>query len=370
MNKRITVHVGLDVHKESIEIALADGGSGGEVRHYGRIGGDLASLDRAVRQLGGLARSLIFTYEAGPCGYAIYRHLLAQGYACQVVVPSMTPRYPGERIKTDRRDCLKLARLARAGELTIVRVPDAQDEAIRDLVRARADAVRNQRDARHRLKALLLRQEIRYVGKTAWTPAHERWLAKVKLPHPAQQIVFQEYVDNVRDSTRRIERLTHSLHEAVAQWRWPPVVQALQALRGVQRVNAATLVAEIGDIERFAHPRQLMAYLGLVPGEHSSGSHRRQGSITKTGNAHARCALIEAAWQYRLPARITPIIARRQEPVSEAVRALAWKAQQRLCSRYRRLNARQLHKNKIVTALARELTGFVWAIVREVRASP
>ena len=369
MHQRSTIHVGLDVHKDSIEIALADGTQGGEVRHYGRIGGDLASLDRAVRQLGGSARSLIFTYEAGPCGYAIYRHLIAQGHACQVVAPSLTPRRPGERIKTDRRDCIKLARLARAGELTTVRVPDAQDEAIRDLVRARADAVRNQRDARHRLKALLLRQEIRYVGKTAWTPAHERWLATVKLPHPAQQIVFQEYLDSVRQSSQRIVRLTQSLHDAVMQWRWQPVVQALQALRGVQLVNAATLVAEIGDIQRFAHPRQLMAYLGLVPGEHSSGAHRRQGSITKTGNAHARVALIEAAWQYRLPARITPIIAKRQQGVQEPIRALAWKAQQRLCGRYRKLAARQLHKNKIVTALARELTGFVWAIVREVHAS-
>jgi len=368
MHKRITVHVGLDVHKDSIEIALADGTQEGEVRHYGRIGGDLASLDRAVRQLGGAQRSLVFSYEAGPCGYAIYRHLTAQGHVCHVVAPSMTPRRPGERIKTDRRDCIKLARLARAGELTIVRVPDAQDEAIRDLVRARSDAVRNQRDARHRLKALLLRHEIRYAGKTAWTPAHERWLATVKLAHAAQQIVFQEYVDGVRESTQRIARLTQSLHDAVADWRWQGVVQALQSLRGIQLVNAATLVAEIGDIERFAHPRQLMAYLGLVPGEHSSGSHRRQGSITKTGNAHARCALIEAAWQYRLPARITPIIAKRQEHVSEPIRALAWKAQQRLCHRYRRLAARQLHKNKIVTALARELSGFVWAIVREARA--
>ena len=368
MSKTITVFVGLDVHKDSIEIATADGTGGGEARHVGRIGGDLASLDRAVRSLNQPARSLIFVYEAGPCGYAIYRHLTARGFACQVVAPSMTPRRPGERIKTDRRDCLKLARLARAGELTLVHVPDARDEAIRDLSRARGDAVRNQRDARHRLKALLLRQDIRYAGKTSWTPAHERWLARVKLPHPAQQIVFQEYLDSVRESTQRIERLTQALTDAVIDWRWQPVVTALQTLRGIALVNAVTLVVEIGDIERFTHPRQLMAYLGLVPGEHSSGPRRRQGSITKAGNSAARVALIEAAWQYRLPARVSPIIAKRQAGIPEPIRALAWKTQLRLCARYRRLAARQLHKNKIVVALARELTGFVWAIVRETRA--
>lgn len=369
MSKITTLYVGLDVHKDSIEIGTADGTGGGEVRHVGRVGGDMASLDRAVRSLNRPTRSLIFVYEAGPCGYAIYRHLTSRGFTCQVVAPSMTPRRPGERIKTDRRDCLKLARLGRAGELTIVHIPDARDEAIRDLSRARGDAVRNQRDARHRLKALLLRHDIRYAGKTAWTQAHESWLARVKLPHPAQQIVFQEYLDSVRESTQRIARLTQALTDAVIDWRWQPVVAGLQTLRGIALVNAVTLVAEIGDIQRFSHPRHLMAYLGLVPGEHSSGSHRRQGSITKTGNCHARRALIEAAWQYRLPARITPIIAKRQAGIPEPIRALAWKAQLRLCTRFRRLTARQLHPNKIVVAMARELTGFVWAVVRETRVS-
>lgn len=361
MNQCITKHVGLDVHKDSIEIATADA-QGGEVRHVGRIGGDLQALDTALARLHCPVTGLQVVYEAGPCGYAIHRHLVVRGIACAVVAPSLTPKRPGERIKTDRRDALKLARLSRAGELRAIRVPDAEDEAIRDLLRAREDTIRVQRNARHRLKALLLRQDVRYAGKTAWTAAHERWLARARLPTPAQQIVFQEYVDSVHQATQRITRLDRVIGELLPGGSRYPLVKELQALRGVQQLHAAVLVAEIGPIERFDSPRQLMGFLGLTPSESSSGSRRRQGAITKTGNAFARRALVEAAWQYRLPARIGTTLARRQGGCSEPARAIAWKAQLRLCARFRRLQGRRMLSTKAVVAIARELSGFVWAI--------
>jgi transposase len=292
------------------------------------------------------------------------------GWRCDVVAPSSIPRPAGERVKTDRRDAMKLARLARVGELTPVRVPDGADEAIRDLVRGREDAVREQRNARHRLKALLLRNGIAYSGRSAWSGAHLRWLAGVKLPHPAQQIVFQEYLHAVSEAGARIQRHEHAMRDALASWTLAPVVAALQALRGVQLIAAMTLVAEIQDFWRFASPRQLMAYLGLVPCEDSSGPRRRQGAITKAGNAPARRVLVEAAHLYRYPARVSPVIARRQSELPKAVTDIAWVAQTRLCSRFRRLAARRLPHNKIVVALARELCGFVWAIARQVTPAP
>jgi transposase len=284
-----------------------------------------------------------------------------------VVAPSRIPKRPGDRVKTDRRDAEMLARLHRAGELQAVYVPCADDEAMRDLTRAREDAKGAQTRARHQLKAFLLRNGIAYAGKTAWTPGHVRWLASVKLPEPVQQIVFQEYVAAVTAAGERLARIEAALRETVTRWRLYPAVQALQALRGVQLVIAATLVAEIGDIGRFDHPRQLMAYLGLVPSEHSSGPSIRRGAITKCGNSHARRMLTEAAWSYRLPARVTPIIARRQDGLAREVRDIAWKAQVRLCARYRQLRARGKEPNKVVIAVARELAGFVWAIARTVR---
>jgi transposase len=348
---------------------VADAGRSGEVRHWGVIGGDMAALDKALRKLVSLGRPLYFVYEAGPCGYWIYRHLSAKGLHCEVVAPSCTPKKPGERIKTDRRDGIKLARLARAGELTAVYVPDEHDEAMRDLMRAREDAVRAQLRARQQLKALLLRNEIRYAGKTAWTPAHIRWIARLKLPQPQQQIAFQEYLEAVSEAHARLLRFQHSIEAAVTLWRLYPLVLALQALRGFQLIQAATIAAEIAGIERFERARQLMGYLGLVPSEYSSADSRTQGRITKTGNGHARKALIEAAWHYRLPARITPIIARRQSGLPKPVRDIAWKAQLRLCARWRRLAARKVPANKIVVATARELSGFVWAIAREVQGT-
>jgi len=324
-------------------------------------------VDRLVRKLRSVHRELVFIYEAGPCGFWLYRRLAAQGLKCWVVSPSMTPRRPSDRVKTDRRDCLALARLARAGDLCPIYVPDAGDEAMRDLVRTREDAVCMQRQARQRLQALLLRNEIRYVGKSAWTQAHRRWIAHLKLPNAAQQIAFEEYVQAVEEAGQRLVRLTRAIETELEQWRWRPVVEALQALRGISAIHAVRLIAELGDLTRFHNPRQLMGYLGLIPSEDSSGRRRRQGSITKAGNTSARRALVEAAWAYQHPARVSWVIARRQSGLAKPLCDLAWKAQLRLCTRYRRLAARGLHKNKIVVAIARELSGFVWAIAREVK---
>jgi transposase len=262
---------------------------------------------------------------------------------------------------------VKLAGLARAGELTPIYVPDVSDEAMRDLVRAREDAVVMQRQARQRLAALLLRNDVRYGGKTTWTAAHRRWIADVRLAQPAQRLAFEEYVQTVEEATGRVERLSSYIAQEVAQWRWLPVVNALQACRGIQVIHAVRIVAELGDLSRFNHPRQLMSYLGLIPSEDSSGERRRQGSITKAGNGSARRALVEAAWAYQYMAKISGLIARRQAKAPKAALDIAWKAQVRLCARFRRLAARGVSRNKIVVAIARELAGFVWAIGQQVK---
>jgi len=365
MEKSSKVFVGMDVHKESIEVTLAE--EGGEVRRLGRIGGDRGSLLKMARKLQSRGGERVFVYEAGPCGFWIQRELVALGERCMVVSPALVPKRAGDHVKTDRRDSERLASLARAGELGAIHVPDIRDEAIRDLVRGRDDAVIAQRRVRQQLKALLLRNDIGYVGKTSWTGAHRRWLSELKLPEPAQQIVFEEYVDATAVATDRIERLTRAIQTETLTWRFAPVVAALQAMRGIQFVHAVTLIAELGDLTRFGSARSLMGYLGLVPREASSGEHRRQGSITKAGNSYARRALIEAAWAYRHPARVTRIIATRQTGLPKAACDIAWRAQLRLSSKYRRLNARHLNHNKIVVALARELSGFVWAIGQSVK---
>ena len=360
-----TTFVGLDVHKESIEIALAPAG-GSEVRSYGRIAGDLDAVDKAIRSLRERHRHLNFVYEAGPCGYALYRHLTRRGFPCAVVAPSMIPKRPGDRIKTDRRDALSLARAYRAGDIKSVYIPGPEDEAIRDISRAREDAVISHKRARQQLAALLLRQDIRYPGKRPWTQAHQRWLAAVKMPQPAQQIVFQEYLHAVDEAHQRVERITEQLRLAAAAWRMAPVVEALQALRGVSLICAASLVSELGDLTRFDNARHLMAFLGMVPRQYSSGPHQRLGSITKTGNSHARRMLVEAAWAYRFPARISRGLRDRQENQQQKVCEIAWKAQVRLCRKYRRLLAKGKLKQVITTAIARELAGFAWAIAKEV----
>lgn len=365
MGKFIT-YVGLDVHKNSIDIALADEGRDNEVRYYGTINGDLDSLDKVLRKLVSRGNTLCFAYEAGPCGYEIYRHLTRQGYDCMVVAPSLIPKRSGNRIKNDRRDAEMLARLHRAGELSPVYVPRIEDEAMRDLCRARIDAKNAERKARQQLNAFLLRSGFRYSGKTLWSLAHWRWISDIKMPHPAQQITLQEYVDTVRSCIERVERITDQIRQLAADWRLGPVVDAFQALRGVSLVVAATTVAELGDLSRFDNPRHLMAYLGLVPSEHSSGESTQRGGITKTGNGHARRMLVEAAWSYRLPARVSRRLRDRQHNLPQAVWEIAWKAQLRLCARYKRLVTKGKQTQVAVTAIARELAAFMWAIAQVV----
>lgn len=291
---------------------------------------------------------------------------MAHGETCAVVSPSLTPRRPGDRVKTDRRDAETLARLHRAGELRAIYVPDEGDEAMRDLVRAREDAVEVTREAKQRLKAFLLRHGLRYRGTAGWTIPYRRWLAALTLPAPGPQIALQEYLATVDEAEQRVIRLTDQLRALVPAWRWAPVVAALQALRGVSFVTATVLVAEIGDIQRFTKARELMAYLGLVPSERSSGPSTRRGHITKAGNPHARRVLAEAAWAYRGIPRVGPEMLKRQEQLPTLVRTLAWKAQLRLCGRFRRLSARGKPRVVVATAIARELTGFIWALARAV----
>jgi len=360
-------YVGLDVHKDTIAIALAEAGQRGEVREHGKIANTPAALKLLAARLARNGHELRFCYEAGPCGYGIQRQLSAAGHGCVVVAPSLIPRKPGDRIKTDRRDAINLAKLHRGGELTAVWVPDQAHEAIRDLVRARLAAVRTLRQARQRLSGFPLRHGHHY-NRPAWTLMHRRWLAGLSFDQAVHHIVLEDCIGAVEAATARRDRLEAYIEAMLPDWSLAPVVRALQALRGVALVAAATLVAELGDMTRFANPRQLMAYLGLVPSEHSSGNTRRQGGITKAGNGAARRVLIEAAWSYRFPARISREQLLRQESLAKPIRDIAWKAQERLCRRYRKL-AREGKLPTVVTpAVARELVGFVWAIAKQVHA--
>lgn len=360
-------YIGLDVHRDTIAVSVAVCGRQepeylGEIGHTDKAVGKL--IERLGRRFGGEA--VLFVYEAGPCGYGLYRRIVASGHGCEVVAPSLIPRKPGERVKTDRRDAQALARLARSGELTAVWVPDAEQEAVRDLTRAREDMKAIELKARQRLGAFLLRHGRVYAGgKQRWTQAHFRWLAGQRFDSPIQQQVFEDYVDAVRDAQRRVAALEGHMREALGTWTLAPVAEALMALRGVGMITAMTVLAELGDLTRFTSPRELMAYLGLVPSEHSSGASRRQGAITKSGNGHVRRVLVEASWAYRFPARRTATIARRGERTSPAVQAIAWHAQKRLCARYRRLLEAGKNTKQTTTAIARELAGFLWAIACE-----
>jgi transposase len=360
----------MDVHKEAIAVAYVAKDHDADVIYLVTIGTRHVDIDHLIRKLQSKAKHLVFVYEAGPCGYWLYRYLTKKGYVCWVVAPSLIPKKAGDRVKTDRRDAVQLARLMRSGDLTPVYVPQVEDEAIRDLSRAREDTIRDLKAAKFRLKAFLLRHDIRYTGRATWSPAHLRWLSEVVCPTPAQQIVFQAYVRAVNEHTERLQRLEQELHEQVTSWRLQPVVAALQALRGVQFTVAVTTLAELGDLTRFDTPRQLMKFLGLVPSEYSSGERRRQGSITKAGNTHARRALVEGAWAYQYPAKVSRHLQLRLETQPKAIQDISWKAQVRLCKRYRKLMARGKHVNQVVVAIARELVGFMWAIAKQVAVTP
>ena len=370
MPNSTTLSVGLDVHKDSIAVAYVAQEHGAEVTYLGGIGTRHIDIDQLIRKMQAKAQHLVFVYEAGPCGYWLYRYFTKKGYDCWVVAPSLIPKKAGDRVKTDRRDAVQLARLARSGDLTPVYVPTVEDEAIRDLTRAREEAIGDLKAAKFRLKAFLLRHDIRSTGQATWGPAHLRWLSEVVCRTPAQHIVFQEHVRAVNEHTERLQRLEQELNEQVKSWRLNPVVAALQALRGVQFMVAVTTVAALGDITRFDTPRELMKFLGLIPSEYSSGERRRQGTITKAGNTHARRALIEGAWAYRYPAKVSRHLQLRLEKQAKVIQDISWKAQVRLCKRYRKLIARGKHANQVVVAIARELVGFMWAIAKQVPVPP
>ena len=361
----LTLFVGLDVHKKTISVALVDAAAKADVRFYGTIANEPDTLRSLCRKLSKDERPLHFCYEAGPCGYGVQRQLTRLGHRCDVVAPALIPRKVGDKVKTDRRDAMMLAQTLRAGQLTAVWVPDEAHEAMRDLVRLRAQAMRDLRKTRQQLLSFLLRHGLSS-PYGHWTKMHRRWLGELTFAHPAQHLAHEEMLQRIERAEALCDRLKQAIAELVPQWSLAPVVQAIQALRGVSLVVAAVIVAEVGSFGRFENSRQLMAFLGLNPSEHSSGATIRRGPITKTGNALARTCLVEAAWTYRFPARVTQIIRDRLEGLPEPIRNVAWKAQIRLSARYRKLTAAGKPAPKVVVAIARELVGFIWAIARMV----
>jgi len=358
--------VAFDTSKLRNAVAIAEAGRAGAVRFLGEVENSSAATAKLVRKLAAKYERLMFCYEAGPTGYGLYRHIENLGHTCVVVAPSLIPKKAGDRVKTNRRDALHLVKLLRAGELTAVWVPDARHEAMRDLCRARGAAVEDLRSKRQQVSAFLLRQELHYTGKKTWTKAPMSWLASLKLVHAEQRIAFEEMLLAVRQAQERIERLEQAIRTAVPDWSLAAVVTALMAMRGMDLVSATALLAEIGDLSRFQTPRQLMAYLGLVPSEHSTGDTIKRGAITKAGNCRARRILVECSWSYQYPPRVGREKQAKVAAAPQAVRDIAWKAQSRLCGRYRTLIRKGKRKTIAITAIARELAGFVWAISREI----
>jgi len=358
--------VAFDTSKLRNAVAIAEAGRSGEVRFLGEIDNTAGATAKLVKKLAAKYGRLSFCYEAGPTGYGLYRQISQLGHDCIVAAPSLIPKKAGDLVKTNRRDALGMVTQFRAGELTAVWVPDPRHEAMRDLTRARGTAVEDLRRKRQHISSFLLRLGLHYAGKKTWTKTHMKWLASQKLEHAEQRIAFEEMLLAVRQAEERIARLEEAIRAVVPDWSLAQVVDALMAMRGIDMVSACAFLAEIGDLSRFRSPRELMAYLGLVPSEHSTGDTVRRGSITKTGNRRARRILVECAWSYRHPPRVGK---KKQDKVAAAprgVREIAWKAQHRLYGRYRALTRKGKPKTVVVTAIAREFAGFIWAINHEI----
>ena len=357
------IYVGLDVHKDSIAIAVAGEGQAA-AENWKTIPYDGVRLRKALKMLGKDGTLLKVCYEAGPTGFGLCRHLRKAGIDCVVVAPSLVPGKPGDRVKTDRRDARRLAHYLRSGDLTAVYVPDEAQEAIRDLERARDDAKCAERVARHQLSKFLLRHD-RHWEYTTWTRKHRQWIRGQKFDYPAQQRVLEDYLKAVEDLAERVERLTTQMEELVQDTVLAPLVQALQAFRGISMVSAVTIAAEVGELRRFGTAQQFMSYVGLIPSEDSTGQRRRQGPITRCGNGHLRRILVEAAWHYRHIPLMSEELRRRNRGVATGVQRIAWEAQKRLHKRMYHLIHAGKSANKAVTALARELAGFIWAVAQE-----
>lgn len=366
MKKYSEAFIGFDTAKKKHAVAIAEDGRNGEIRYLGEIDSSPATVEKVIGKLAERYAKLHVCYEAGPTGYGLYRQVKALGHECAVVAPSLIPRKSGERIKTNRRDAVTLARALRAGDLTSVWVPDAIHEAVRDLSRAREAAGEDVRKKRQQLLSFLLRHGRIFSGRKHWSLAHRRWFAEQNFEHPAQQIVFQDAIDAIEDGAARLRRLEEQLLAIAPSWSMAPVVAAYQAMRGVSFIVAVTFVAEIGDVRRFDNPRQLMAFLGLIPSERSTGETVRRGGLTLAGNRRARRVLVEGAWTYRYPARVSETLRPRLEGLPKAVRDIAWKAQIRLCARYRRLTAAGKKTPVVIAAIAREMAAFLWAIGHQI----
>jgi transposase len=371
MNNYSEAFVAFDTSKLRNAVAIADSGRTGEVRFLGEIENTPTATAKLVRKLAAKYERLTFCYEAGPTGYGLYRQITNLGEECIVAAPSLIPKKPGDRVKTNRRDAVSLAKLLRAGELTAVWVPDRHHEAIRDLTRARDTVVDDLRSKRQQISAFLLRQGLHYsAGKKTWTKAHMNWLTSQKFEYSEQRLVFEEMMLAMRQAQERLERLEQAIRAAVPDWSLSEVVTALMAMRGMDLISATTFLAEIGDLSRFQTPRELMAYLGLVPSEDSTGNTVKRGPITKAGNRRARRMLVECSWSYQHPPRVGKDKQEKVAAAPKAVREIAWKAQCRLNRRYRALIRRGKLKTVAITAVAREFAGFIWAVAREATPAP